>query len=232
MSANRNRRGWRTSHVQALDMAPAFRHLSNDLALAVLRAQRCGSHLTPDTRWYCWQSHPGMELVALLDLTRQGFGAKLPLVCDRHRPPARRNGHVIVLPPPIVPLFPGYGFVPFDIKADRWRSIPSTRGVRRLFSFSSERPQPAPVGVVEAILARHGPNGYQDDAAALDALPAGSTVRVTAGPFEAHLGRITEMTPDQRVKVLLSLFGRDTVVELARRQVVEVVSVGETGIVV
>lgn len=204
-------------------MAPMFRHLSHDMARNVLREQQrgCGSHIPPTTNWYCWQSHQGAEFVALFELGRQGFITYLPMFCDRKRAPARRNGRAIVLPPPILPLFPGYGFVAFDPAADQWRRIVSTRGIRRLFGAHPERPLPVPRGIVEGFIRQSGPDGYADDdkpLPKLQRLRKGAQVRVMDGAFEGFAG-ICQMSADHRVRVLLEVFGRPTSVEMPRHAV-------------
>ena len=48
----------------------------------------------------------------------------------------------------------------------------------------------------------------------------GDTVRVISGPFADHIGKVQEVNPArERVKVLISLFGRETPVELEFSQV-------------
>jgi transcriptional antiterminator NusG len=48
-------------------------------------------------------------------------------------------------------------------------------------------------------------------------------VRVTEGPFADFTGKIEEVNPDRdKVKVLISIFGRDTPVELEFNQIEKV----------
>ena len=51
------------------------------------------------------------------------------------------------------PIFPRYLFVVLDLDRDRWRSVNGTFGVARLVMMAGDRPQPAPHGVVEALVA-------------------------------------------------------------------------------
>ena len=86
----------------------------------------CGSH--PARSWYCVQSERGREAEVRDRLDEQGFGSFLPLVIGMRtvRPGVRQAV--------TIPAFPGYLFAAFDVRADLWRSILYTRGVRGLFS--------------------------------------------------------------------------------------------------
>lgn len=199
-----------------VDMAPTFRYLSDELSASVLRAQQCGSHVSASARWYCWQSHPGAEFIALLELSRQGFVTHLPLFCDRHRPPVRVGGRMVRKPPPILPLFPGYGFVAFDMARDRWRCTASTRGVKQLFSYTPERPLPVPAGVVERLIWRCGTDGYIDDDKPVKGLiEPGTPMKILDGPFTDFVG-ICQMSTERRVTLLVEIMGRSAPVEVER----------------
>jgi transcriptional antiterminator RfaH len=117
----------------------------------------------------------------------------------------------------IAPLFPRYLFVAFDKHRQRWRAIHSTRGVQRLFSSGPETPMPVPHGLVEAIRA-----GEAERLVVQDMVPAfiaaGAAVRVTDGPLVNHRG-VCRWDAGTRVRILLSLFGRETEVTLPRQQV-------------
>lgn len=96
-------------------------------ALSGPRTPECGSHpaLIPISRsWYCVQAERGREDEVRDRLEAQGFGAFLPQVIGM-RPV--RPGVMLAAP---VAAFPGYLFTAFDVRADRWRSIIYTRGVR------------------------------------------------------------------------------------------------------
>lgn len=48
----------------------------------------------------------------------------------------------------------------------------------------------------------------------------GDTVKVISGPFESFMGTVEEVNMDkQTLKVIVSMFGRDTLVELEFGQV-------------
>lgn len=175
-------------------------------ALSPLRRVECGSHLGA---WYCVQSRPRMETIAAGELERQGFGTFLPLVALR----VRRRGE----PERIVtaPAFPGYLFARFDVRADRWRSIHSTFGVRRLFSSEPEAPIAVPDPVIEELLRL----GF-DRPIVADPVPrliaAGSLVHIEAGPFVGHDG-VCLWSDAHRVALLLEIMGAPREVRIPRQ---------------
>jgi transcription antitermination factor NusG len=110
------------------------------------------------------------------------------------------------------PFFPGYLFVSLDIERERWRSINSTVGVIRII-LQNERPAPAPVGVVEALMAASD----SDDVLQIRMdLNVGQKVRVIDGPLADLIGELDQLTDPDRVRVLLDIMGGRTRVTLPR----------------
>lgn len=119
------------------------------------------------------------------------------------------------------PLFGSYFFVSFDPDRDRWRSILGTRGVKTLLGLFGERPMPLPIGAVED-LQRRAENGEFDkrvmSAPKIPPIAPGTPLRVLGGPFEAFEG-ICLMSTSDRVRVLLSMFGRQCLATIERKLV-------------
>jgi transcription antitermination factor NusG len=171
----------------------------------------CGSR---DARWYCWKSHPGAALSAWRELSRQDFIAYVPMFAV-----TRANGGETV-----IPLFGPFGFVQFDITADRWRAIHSTRGIAHLFSADATHPIPVPRGIVEALQARGRPgDGVIDERYVGPEFPgisAGERVRITDGPF-ADLHGICRWSNQKRIGLLLEVMGKMVETEMRRGGVVK-----------
>lgn len=149
-------------------------------------------------RWYVVNTLPNQERRAEENLRRQGFEPWVPQLRKLRRH-ARRTDSVIV------PLFPGYLFVSFDVESDRWRSVNGTFGVVRLLC-NGETPMPVPEALIEALSARRDESG-------LIVLPArsfaeGETVRVLAGPFADLEGIFQATSGRDRVVLLFNLLGR------------------------
>lgn len=203
---------------ESVDMAPAFRKEWDLFGRAVLRHQSCGGYLATfaeGMRWFCVATHPGQDFLAAASIAHLGRVSFLPLIVEHAAPVNNRRR-----PPSIAPLFPGYQFVAFNRDTDRWTDISRARGVKTLFSSATHKPVPAPVGVVEAIIARAGDDGLINDhrpAPHLAPIPAGQTVEFLQGPL-AGLQGICSRSAGDRVTVLLNILGQSTTT-IARQHV-------------
>jgi transcriptional antiterminator RfaH len=151
------------------------------------------------SRWYVAQTHPHCEVKASLHLRRQGFGIYLPRYLKQRRH-ARRIEKIAG------PLFPGYLFVSIDLAAQRWLSIDSTIGVRKLVRHD-ERPAAVPQHVINALKHREDAAGFVQ----LDRRPRfspGDKIRVVEGAFCDSVGLYEDLGSRERVAILLELLGR------------------------
>ncbi|WP_216325117.1 transcription termination/antitermination protein NusG [Deinococcus aestuarii] len=126
-------------------------------------------------------------------------------------------------------LFPGYVFVQMDVEDDdspgelgeSWEVVRGTNGVTG-FVGTATRPVPLSPDEVQRLLASVGVAAQpQEEAPRVKVnLKPGDMVRVTGGPFADFSGVISEVNaPQAKVKVLVSIFGRETPVELDFAQV-------------
>ena len=164
----------------------------------------CGSHSGP--RWYCIQSRQHLAQAATRRLSDQGFTVYLPRIAT-----GPLAAEVVKL------LFPGYLFARFDTSTDQWRCIWGTFGVSRVMGANPERPQPVPHGVVEELISRGRADGVIDERISPPSLE-GRTLRIRSGAFAGFEG-VCQMSTDQRVRLLLSMLGRDVAVEALRAEV-------------
>ncbi len=108
-------------------------------------------------------------------------------------------------------MFPGYVIIKMVVTNETWYLVRNTQGVTGFVGHGSE---PVPLTMEEA--ARMGIEKTDID---LD-VRIGDTVRVISGPFESFMGEVLEINPDKQVLwVKISVFGRDTPVELGFGQV-------------
>lgn len=112
-------------------------------------------------------------------------------------------------------IFPGYVLVEMVMSDDSWYVVRNTPGVTG-FVGSGTKPVPLNEGEVEGIMKEMG---IKDDDVKVD-FERGEKVKILEGPFENFEGTIEEIYPDkEKLKVFVSMFGRETPVELEFGQV-------------
>jgi transcription termination/antitermination protein NusG len=120
-------------------------------------------------------------------------------------------------------VLPGYILVRMDLTDESWAVVRNTPGVTGFVGLSS-RPSPLPLGEVAALLAPAPAEAAGAQAAtAKKSTPeyeVGESVTVMDGPFATLPATVNEVNPvTQKLKVLVSIFGRETPVELSFDQV-------------
>ena len=109
-------------------------------------------------------------------------------------------------------LFPGYVLVNMIINDESWYLVRNTRGVTG-FVGPGSKPVPLSEDEVKAL-------GVQKQVLATTDLEINSVVKVISGPFESSMGNVDSINLEKRkVKVFVSMFGRETLVELDFDQV-------------
>lgn len=112
-------------------------------------------------------------------------------------------------------VFPGYILVQMELDDDSWYVVRNTPGVTG-FVGSNTRPTALSVDEVDKILNRAAAGKPKPKSEFTE----GQTVKVINGPLADFTGTISEINVDQsKLKVLVSIFGRDTPVELTFGQV-------------
>ena len=107
-------------------------------------------------------------------------------------------------------IYPGYVLVEMTVTDDSWYVVRNTPRVTG-FVGSGVTPTPLSEEEIKSLQKRMGVEEpkYKIDVAVEDA------VKVTDGPFKDYDGKVAEVDEEKgRVKVLVSLFGRETPVEL------------------
>jgi transcriptional antiterminator NusG len=120
-------------------------------------------------------------------------------------------------------VLPGYILVRMDLTDESWAAVRNTPGVTGFVGLSS-RPSPLSLDEVASLLApvpeeKAAKKAEAVRAAAVD-FEIGQSVTVMDGPFATLPATVNEINPDtQKLKVLVSIFGRETPVELSFDQV-------------
>lgn len=112
-------------------------------------------------------------------------------------------------------VFPGYVLVEMFMTDESWYVVRNTPGVTG-FVGTGSKPVPLKEDEVQAILKHMG----LDEARPRQMYELGENVRIIGGPFTALDAIIQEIHPEKgKVKALITMFGRETMVELDYLQV-------------
>lgn len=124
-------------------------------------------------------------------------------------------------------LFPGYVFVQMDMgdnpdePNEAWEVVRHTPGVT---GFVGTATHAVPLTQEEEVrmLSTIGITGSKEAPKVKVNFAVGNIVQVTSGPFADLTGVVAELNPERgKVKVLVSIFGRETPVELDFSQVIK-----------
>jgi transcription termination/antitermination protein NusG len=126
-------------------------------------------------------------------------------------------------------VLPGYILVRMDLTDESWAVVRNTPGVTGFVGLSS-RPSPLQLSEVASLLAPEPEPGTPAAATAAAArttaapeFEVGESVTVMDGPFATLPATVNEINGDtQKLKVLVSIFGRETPVELSFDQVTKI----------
>ena len=120
-------------------------------------------------------------------------------------------------------VFPGYLLVRMEMSDESWSAVRYTPAVTGFVGPSSSKPSPLTLDEVFRFLAPATKEQKEAQAAAAPRIvdfEVGESVTVTDGAFATLPASISEINADQqKLKVLVSIFGRETPVELQFNQV-------------
>ncbi|HEY5117670.1 MAG TPA: transcription termination/antitermination protein NusG [Nakamurella sp.] len=128
-------------------------------------------------------------------------------------------------------VYPGYILVRMDLTDGSWSAVRNTPGVTGFVGATAQRPSALSVDEVVKILTPAAPRKSAVATTPGGAAPTrtevdfsvGESVTVMDGPFATLPATINEVNADaQKLKVLVSIFGRETPVELSFTQVAKI----------
>ena len=112
-------------------------------------------------------------------------------------------------------IFPGYLLIRMVLDDNTWLAVRTTPGITS-FVGNANKPTPLPedeVASIRKFMAMEAPKFKT-------AFSMGEAVKITDGPFSEFLGSISEIDEEKgKLKVMVSIFGRETPVELDFLQV-------------
>jgi len=125
-------------------------------------------------------------------------------------------------------IFPGYILVRMELTPESYSCVRNTPGVTGFVGATERADRPAPLSLDEVVkwlapsLEASRQKKAKPEVKVLD-FEVGDSVTVTDGAFASLPATISEINPDQqKLKVLVSIFGRETPVELNFNQVAKI----------
>lgn len=115
-------------------------------------------------------------------------------------------------------MFPGYIIVEMDMTDEAWYVVRNTPGVTGFIGSSGKGAKPTPLQPyeVDKILGNMGISRIDVD----NELEVGLKVKIVSGPFNGMIGKIESIDlPNQKVMLLVDLFGQETSVEVELNQI-------------
>lgn len=168
-------------------------------------------------RWYAIHTYSGYEesvrdnlkqRIESLDMQDKIFGIMIP----KEKKIRIKNGKRKVVEEKI---FPGYVLVEMIVNDDSWYVVRNTPNVTG-FIGTGTTPTPLSDEEVKSLQKRMG---LEEPEYKID-VEVGSPVRINDGPFKNFEGKVAEVDEARgKIKVLVSMFGRETPVELDFLQV-------------
>lgn len=172
----------------------------------------------PDARWYVIHTYSGYENKVKANLERRVKSMGLDDKVFRVLVPTEeeidfQGGKKRIMKRKI---FPGYVLVEMVMTDDSWYVVRHTPGVTGFVS-PGNKPVPLEEHELRAIMKQMGLDSEKKPRVAFD---IGDPVRVISGPFVNFTGRIDGINVEKgKLRVIVSMFGRETPVELDFEQV-------------
>ncbi|MFH1003649.1 MAG: transcription termination/antitermination protein NusG [Chloroflexota bacterium] len=171
----------------------------------------------PKTEWYVIHTYSGYEERVKKNLEQRirfmdGGGEVFQIIIPTEDEIEVKNGqrHTVTKK-----ILPSYILIEMQMTDHSWNIVRNTPGVTGFVS-SGNKPSPLRENEVERILKQMTAEAPKIKVG----FRQGQSVRVTDGPFIDFVGVVDEISEDKgKVKVLLTLFGRETPVELDFLQV-------------
>lgn len=173
----------------------------------------------PPKRWYVIHTQTGQEVKVKASLEtklRQGIGAESisQVLVPTERVAEIRGGKKRISERK---FFPGYLLVQMSMTNESWHLVRTTPGVT---GFIGAGHQPVALSEEEVGEILRQTEERKDKPASRVTFSKGEGVRVTEGPFTNFSGVIEEVNTQRgKLKVMVSIFGRQTPVELEFWQV-------------
>ena len=170
----------------------------------------------PEAKWYVVHTYSGYENKVKTDLEKTiknreledfFFNIVVPMEEQVEIKEGKRKTN-------LKKVFPGYVLIKMIVTEESWYIVRNTRGVTGFVGSGTD-----PIPLTDEEIRNMG---FDEVPINVD-YDVNDTVQVVNGPLEGFIGAVQEINKEkQKVKVLVSMFGRETPVELEFSQVQKV----------
>jgi transcriptional antiterminator NusG len=171
--------------------------------------------MTQNAKWYVVHTYSGHENKVKVNIEKMVDNRGMQDVILEVKVPTEekiefKNGKKKIKE---VKLFPGYVIVKMKMTDESWYLVRNTRGVTGFVGPSSK-----PIPLTDREVRDMGVEEIRHE---ID-VKTGDSVRVISGPFESFIGSVESINMEKHTfKVLISMFGRETPIELEFHQVIK-----------
>ena len=118
-------------------------------------------------------------------------------------------------------FFPGYVLIEMELDDETWVLVKNTPGVTSFVgAYGTNKPKPLSRNEVNALFDQMGEQKAKEKVSVVMDFSVGEHVKVIDGPFNNFSGFVQEVNEEKmKLKVMVSIFGRKTPVELDFSQV-------------
>ena len=169
--------------------------------------------MAEEARWYVVHTYSGYENAVAAAIMKSAENRKMQdLIFEVNIPMETVTEHTDAGEKTVErKVFPGYVLVKMILTDDSWHLIHDVRGATGFVGSDGKA-----VPLTEQEMLDLGVEHHEIEVG----YSVGDTVKVTDGPLAGFLGTVEELEPDKdRVRVVVSMFGRETPVDLELDQV-------------
>lgn len=169
--------------------------------------------MSEEARWYVVHTYSGYENAVADTIVKAAENRKMQDLIREVNIPMETVTEITDSKPKTVErkVFPGYVLVKMILTDESWHLVRNVRGVTGFVGSGNKA-----VPLSDEEIAALGVERHE----VVVGFDVGSSVKVIDGPLDGFFGVVDEITPDKRrVRVVVSMFGRETPVDLDFEQI-------------
>jgi len=166
-----------------------------------------------ELKWYVTHTYSGYENAVAASIQKSAENRNMTDLITEVNIPLETVTEITENGPKVVErkVFPGYVLVKMVMNDDTWHLVRNIRGVTGFVGSGN-----SPIPLSDAEIAQMGVEKREVEVS----YDVGDSVKITDGALESFIGTVEELDKDRnKVRVVVSMFGRETPVELELDQV-------------